>query len=96
MAYLNSQEREQLAQKLSAMRFNQAKNHLWRLDRQARLRYLRSNQNVGKWETAFDLPGLGARVTLVETRTSEPKGLFARLSYEMVEVVVEATPENHA
>ena len=72
------------------MKFNSAKGHLWGLDKKTRLRYYRSNQEVNKWLTAYDMPTLGIRVTLVENRSSKPKGILSRLTYELAEVRVES------
>ncbi|MCU0498768.1 MAG: hypothetical protein MUF87_15565 [Anaerolineae bacterium] len=97
MAYLNGQERAELLEKLRHMKFNRAKGYLNQIDPKARLLYLRNVQNVGEWLTAFELPSLGTRVTLIEDRESSP-GPFGRLKtdYHLREVVVEAMPGNRA
>lgn len=94
MAYLNAQERDKLKNELKNMNFNKAKGKLHRLDNKGRLVYFRNNQSVNQWATRFELPGLGTRVTLVESQgTSESRGKF-KSEYVLVDVVVEATPDN--
>lgn len=97
MAYLNGQERQQLLEKLRHMNFNRAKGYLNQIDPKARLLYLRNVQNVGEWLTAFELPSLGTRVTLVEDQQKLP-GPFGRFKtdYYLREVVVEAMSGNRA
>lgn len=95
MAYLNAQERQALANELINMKFNQAQHRLARMDKQGRLVFYRNTQEVGKWETCYELPGLGVRVTLVEKALSTPaSGQRVRRDYDFVEAIVEPLPAN--
>lgn len=94
MAFLNAQEREELRSKLTDMSFFWAKFRLHRIDPKGRLVYLRNNQNTGKWLTRFELTGLGTRVTLVETYDMVERAGKNRAKFELVDVIVEPTPEN--
>lgn len=100
MAYLNQQEREKLLNELKDMSFNKAKGRLRRLDPNVRLAYHRNVQNTAnRLYTRFDLPSLGTRVTLVENASFTPieseinLGALRRKT-DLVEVIVEPTPEN--
>src|SRR5690349_20837847 len=97
MASMSEQEQQALAQKLSQMKFSSAQSHLMGMDKKSRLRYFRSNQEVNKWLTAYDLPTQGIRVTLVESKSTKEKGIsfFTRLAtaYALSEVRVEALAE---
>lgn len=96
MAFLNRQEREQLLKELTEMNFNKVRGKLRRLDPQGRLAFFRNAQTSGKFHTRFELDGLGTRVTLVEERTDKDtkKPGFVKNAFEMVEVIVEPTPDN--
>ncbi|MDX1995390.1 MAG: hypothetical protein SF029_23605 [bacterium] len=96
MAYLNQKEREDLAQELSKLTFSQARGRMRRLDQKVRLVYLRNVQNTGHWATRYELPTLGARVTLVEeygTKDKKSNG-WSKADFSMVEVVVEPAAGN--
>jgi hypothetical protein len=97
MAYLNAEEREQLANELINMPFRRAKHRVARMDRQGRLVYYRNNQRVNEWITRYDLEGLGARVLLIETRDvyedDDPK-VKVNVDYVLERVVVEPLPGN--
>ncbi len=94
MAFLNAQERDALLQELKNMNFGQAKWKLIHLDPKGRLAYFRNNQAVDKWMTRYVLPGLGTRVTLVETYDTKQKGGKTKENFQLEEVVVEPTPDN--
>jgi hypothetical protein len=96
MAFLNRQEREELRAQLERMTFNQAKGRLRRLDPKGRLAFYRNNQHTGRLLTRFDLEGLGTRVTLVEQAkdTPIPESARRKAGYELIDIVVEPTPEN--
>lgn len=94
MAYLNQQEREDLAKELSRMTFNQARGRMRALDKQCRLAYLRNVQNAGKWATRFELHGLGTRVTLIESFGMTGTAGKQKADYQLVEVIVEPAPYN--
>jgi hypothetical protein len=96
MAYLNQKEREDLAQELSKLSFSQARGRMRRLDQKVRLVFLRNVQTSGRWETRYELPTLGARVTLIEeygTKDQKPNG-WGKADFNMVEVVVEPAAGN--
>lgn len=95
MAFLDKNEREQLYNELKSMSFNRARGKLRRIDPKGRLAYLRNVQNVGEWVTRYELPGLGTRVTLVESfETNEKRTGKIKSEYTLVNVIVEPTPEN--
>jgi hypothetical protein len=94
MAYLNAQERQALVDELKNMSFNRAKGKIRSLDPQARLAYYRNSQEVGRWLTRYELPGLGTRVTLVETHRDVGKNNKVKSEFEFAEVIVEPTPDN--
>lgn len=96
MAYLNQQQREELVERLSKMKFNRAKHTLVRMDPKGKLAYFRNNQETGKWMTRVDLYSLGTRVTLVESNSvSDKTGRLVRSGYELEEIIVEPMPDNH-
>lgn len=94
MAYLNAQERENLANELKSLKFNQAKGKTRGLDQHSRLVFYRNSQGVGRWLTRFELPTLGSRVTLVETYDPKEKNGKMRSDFEFSEVIVEPLPSN--
>jgi hypothetical protein len=94
MAYLNEQERLALLDELKDMSFNRAKGKLRSLDPKARLAFFRNAQQVGRWMTRYELPSLGARVTLVESHRDVPNNSKTKSEFEMVEVIIEPTPDN--
>lgn len=95
MAYLNKNERDALQTELSGMRFRPALGRLRRMDPKSRLVFYRNVQGVDKWNTRYDLIGLGTRVTLTESYAHEEQ-LSGKIKadYELVDVKVEALPEN--
>lgn len=96
MAYLTAQQRDALKAELEQLTFNQAHARLKRMDRKGRLAFYRNAQHTGKWMTRWVLAGLGTQVTLVEANRILPKDKPNRVknAYELVEVVVEPTPDN--
>ena len=95
MAYLNMQQRAELADELRKMNFNKAKGKVRGLDPNSRMVYYRNSQGVGRWLTRYDLPSLGTRVTLVETHQDEEHEGKIKSEFDFSEVVVEPTPDNH-
>jgi hypothetical protein len=94
--FLNAEEREKLQSELVKMNFIRAKGKLRRMDRKAKLGTYRNVQNSGEWMTTYDLPSLGAHVTLIENRslgTDDPNERV-KARYEMVRVIVEPTTGN--
>lgn len=94
MAYLNKQEREDLLNELVKKNYNQAKRKLRRMDSKVKLGVYRNVQGVNRWLTSYELPSLGTKVTLIETYGYEGEGVKKESGYELVEVIVEPTPEN--
>jgi hypothetical protein len=94
MAYLNEQERLALLNELKDMTFNRAKGKVRSLDPKARLAYFRNAQQVGRWMTRYDLPSLGTRVTLVESHRDVPQNTKTKSEFELIEVIIEPTPDN--
>lgn len=97
MAFLNTQERENLQNDLKGMKFNQAKGKVRGMDPKSRIVFLRNVQNVNQWITRYDLPTLGARVLLIEEKLDQADGRRAgwfREAFTLVDVKVEPMPEN--
>lgn len=94
MAYLNEQERLALLNELKDMSFNRAKGKVRSLDPNARLAFYRNAQEVGRWMTRYELPSLGTRVTLVESHEDVAKNSKMKSEFELVEVIIEPTPDN--
>jgi hypothetical protein len=62
---MDESEREQLAQRLSALSFSDARKEILRLDPDANLKYWR-NAIWHEYHTLFLLPNAGLSITLVE------------------------------
>lgn len=95
MAYLNAQQRQELVDELKKMNFNKAKGKVRGLDPNSRMVYYRNSQGVGRWMTRYDLPGLGTRVTLVETHKDTDHEGKLKSEFDYSEVIVEAMPGNN-
>ncbi|HRF96590.1 MAG TPA: hypothetical protein PLZ51_15390 [Aggregatilineales bacterium] len=94
--FLNAEEREKLQSELVKMNFIRAKGKLRRMDRKAKLGTYRNVQNPGEWMTTYDLPSLGAHVTLIEScdlGTDDPNNRV-KPRYEMVRVIVQPNAGN--
>ncbi|MCB0116841.1 MAG: hypothetical protein KDD84_22235 [Caldilineaceae bacterium] len=96
MAYLNAEQREELAQDLVKQKFNKAKWRLMKMDPQGRLVFFRNTQEVGYLMTRFELPTSGVTVTLYEHPGSKtnPETHKTKVANTMAQVIVEPTPEN--
>ena len=96
MAYMNAEQRAQLAQELIQLKFNQAKWRLRRMDAQGRLAFFRNTQQIGGLVTRFVLPTYGVAVTLVEGHRSEAEAESKKLRTKnsLREVIVEPTADN--
>jgi hypothetical protein len=92
MAYMNEQQRQALVDELVKMKFNKAKTKVRGLDPKGRLVYYRNSQGVGRWMTRYDLPTLGARVTLVESHQDAEHDGKLKSEFELSEVMVEPLP----
>jgi hypothetical protein len=94
MAYLNAQEQQALRDELKKMSFRGAKWKLRGMDPDSRLRYHRTNQEIGKWMTRYDLPAYGVAVTLVETNAvNTHKNGHLSSDFTYVDAIVEPLPE---
>lgn len=102
MAYLNLQERQQLAADLVKVSAGRARGKLRRMDPKVKLAFLRNAQEPGVYSTRIDLPSLGVMVTLIEdergtqTSDSEPGAAPIRIKteYKLSQVIVDPMPEN--
>jgi len=96
MNYLTEQQRAALAHDLKQMSFKQANWKVKRMDPHGRLVFYRTAQRSRRWLTRYELAGLGTRVTLVEDHSVHAKlnsPLFDS-DFELVDVIVEPTPDN--
>jgi hypothetical protein len=67
------------------------------MDRRGRLVFYRNAQRTDQWLTRYELVGLGTRVTLVEAHYDAPdrrKENRTRAEFDLVDVIVEPTPDN--
>jgi hypothetical protein len=94
MAYLNKQERDQMAQDLKDKTRQQIRGYVNRKDKATRLAFWRNAQESGKWMTRYVLPNLGAIVTVYESLDEKPKGWFNKRDYRIEQIEVEPTPNN--
>jgi len=96
MAYLNAEQRKELAQDLVNQKFNKAKWRLLKMDPKGRLVYFRNTQEVDYLMTRFELPTSGVTVTLYEHPGSktDPITHKTKVANSMAQVVVEPTPDN--
>ncbi len=94
MAYLNTDERETLLHELTTMNFNKARGKLRGLN--GTMTIFRNVQTPGEWMTRYNLRDKGTIVTLFEHReaTDNDPNVRHKSIYELVRVVVEATPDN--
>lgn len=97
MAYLTKDEREKLEGDLKQLNFRQAHGKLRAMDKQGRLAYYRNAQQTHKWMTKHVLTSLGTQVTLVESnryRQIKDKENRVHNDYDLIDVIVEPTPDN--
>ncbi|MEQ8677020.1 MAG: hypothetical protein RLP44_14810 [Aggregatilineales bacterium] len=94
MAYLNTQEREDLLQELIKLNYMQAKRKIRNMDQKSRLGVFRNVQGVNRWVTRYELPSLGTKVTLIETYALTGEASVKESDFELTEVIVEPTAEN--
>jgi hypothetical protein len=95
MAYLTKEQRDALKAELEDMTFNQAHGKLKRTPH-SRLAFYRNAQQTGQWLTKWVLTEQGTQVTLIERNVFRDKDKPNRVknAYELVEVIVEPTPDN--
>jgi hypothetical protein len=97
MAYLTKEERDKLENELKQLNFRQAHGKVRFMDKQGRLAYYRNAQGPHKWMTRHVLTSLGTQVTLVESnryRQISDKENRVHNDYDLIDVIVEATPDN--
>jgi hypothetical protein len=94
MAYLNQNERDQMAQDLKDKTRQQIRGYVNGKDAKARLAYWRNVQESGKWMTRYVLESLGTMVTVYEVLEEESKGWFNKRDYKIEQIVVEPTANN--
>lgn len=96
MSYLTEEQRAALARDLKQMSFRQANWKVKRMDPHGRLVYYRNAQRSRRWFTRYELAGLGTRVTLVEDHSvhAKPNSALLDSDFELVDVIVEPTPDN--
>ena len=96
MGYLTEQQRAALARELKEMNFRQANWKVKRMDPRGRLVFYRNSQTARRWHTQYELVGMGTRVTLIEEHVTRPQLNSALMDsdFDMVDVIVEPTPDN--
>ncbi|MDQ7028173.1 MAG: hypothetical protein Q9P01_11260 [Anaerolineae bacterium] len=94
MAYLNKQERDQMAEEIKDKSPSQIRGYVNGKDKKARLAYWRNVQESGKWMTRYIMDSLGTMVTIYETFDEESKGWFNQRKYRVAQIVVEPSPNN--
>ncbi len=94
MAKMNLDQQKALREDLIGRSFRGAKWKLRLLEPNPRLRYHRTNREVGKWTTRYDLPESGVFVTLVETNDSTAhKNGTVTSDFTYVDAIVEPLPD---
>ncbi|GAB1421384.1 hypothetical protein MASR2M15_15440 [Anaerolineales bacterium] len=88
MAYLNAQERQNLANNLKDLKFGRAQGKLRSMN--GRLRYYRNAQYTNRYSTRYMLDEKGVIVTLVELLDKSG----GKNSWTYDEVIVEPTADN--
>jgi hypothetical protein len=98
MAYLTTEQRDQLKTELENMSFNRANGKLKRMDDKGRMAFYRNAQRTGHWMTKYVLTSLGTEVTLVESNmykeTDRPNRV--KTQFNLTDVIVEPTPDNRS
>jgi hypothetical protein len=90
---MNEQERQKMAQHLAGMSYKRARAEIRRLDTAANLKYWR-NAIHNEWHTAYELPSIGLKITLVEKPDRQAAGKIDIFEVEKVTpVYVEARVE---
>lgn len=83
---MNAEERLKLAQRLAGMTYKKARAEIRRLDTAANLKYWR-NAIHDEWHTAYELPTLGLKITLVEKPHREAMGHIYNVPVEKVDPI---------
>jgi hypothetical protein len=96
MAYLTKEQRDALKAELDELTFNQANGKIKRMNQHERLAFYRNAIRTGQWATKWVLTDLGTQVTLIEDNVFKDKDKPNRVknTYQLVEVIVEPTPDN--
>lgn len=69
---MNEQEQQALAEHLASLSYKKARAEIRRLDTEANLKYWRNAMRTNEYHTAYELPNIGLKVTLVEHAEKEP------------------------
>lgn len=100
MAYLNQEQRNALRDELLKLKkMGKAAGKLRGMDQKVRVGVYRNMQRVGEFHTRYELPTLGARVTLIEEDTRRSPNAevnYLKREYDLVDVVVEPTTDNRS
>ena len=88
---MDEQDRQSLAKHLAGMKLRRARNEIRRLDPNATLKYYRNAIGKNEWHTAYELPNIGLKVTLVEEPRKE--GIMGSYLVRSKPVYVEARVE---
>jgi hypothetical protein len=98
MAYLTQEERNKFRDELKQMSFRQANGRLKQMvSKGGRLAFYRNAESTGKWITRYVLSSQGTQVDLVEKnvfRDKIDKAQRVSNGYQLIDVVVEPTPDN--
>lgn len=97
MAYLNQQQREDLREELLKLnKMGKAAGKLRGMDKKVRVAVYRNMQTVGYFHTRYEMPTLGARVTLIEqdTESAVKDANYSKREYALFDVHVEPTADN--
>jgi hypothetical protein len=94
MAFLNKQERDQLAEDLKDKTFQQIRGYINRKDKNARLAYYRNVQLSTHWMTRYVMPTVGTQVTVFEAVDENTKDDITRRKYRIDQIMVEPTSYN--
>src|SRR2546423_835751 len=89
---------EEMAKKLSKMRFQRAKGYARGLDKHSRIELWRNAVEPGRWMTRLALPTLGLMVSLVEIKEDYGKPDshgYLRSRFRYVEAHVDPLPPSH-
>jgi hypothetical protein len=94
---MNERERQALAEHLAKLSYAKARREIRKLDPAANLKYWRNSFGTDIWHTAYELPSLGIKVTLVERAQRETQPdikWFPAEKYKPVYVEARVEPLN--
>ena len=91
---MNEQEQQALAEHLAKLSYKKARAEIRKLDAAANLKFWR-NAVKNEWQTRYELPNLGIKVTLVEVADREPMHLSTLEKVTPVYVEARVEPLKH-